>query len=76
MTPTNKQVEECSTSLKFVREVLSIKKDGRNKIRSLIRLIPMEFSLTLVAGPTEGKLSRLVSSRLVLVTIKFSHLSI
>ena len=46
-----------------------IKKEGRNKIRSLIRLIPIEFSLILVAGPTEGKLSRLASSRLVLATI-------
>jgi hypothetical protein len=42
ISPINKHEEEFSISEIFVNRVLSIKKAGKNKIKSLILVIPIE----------------------------------
>jgi hypothetical protein len=42
MSPINKHEEEFSMSEIFVSLVLSIKKDGKKRIKSLILFIPIE----------------------------------
>ena len=69
ISPINKHDDEFSISARLVSLVLSIRKDGKNKIKSLILLIPIAFNLDLVEGPTDGKPSRSLSSKLYFLFI-------
>ena len=73
IAPTKRHWSPDVTDIMSVSCVLSIKKEGKNKIKSLILLIPILYNWFFVAGPTPGKPSKSLSSNLFCVIMKTKH---